>query len=137
MDRATSELAPLARRQLGRVAGAAEALARRAGANSERTLDRLGVQRPHRYAGVEQRDQQHVREEPAREKAAAQQVFAEMFDTGKAPAAIVQEKGLAQVSDTGAIEKFCDEIIAANPGPANDFKSGKAAWKDAGHPLIT
>jgi aspartyl-tRNA(Asn)/glutamyl-tRNA(Gln) amidotransferase subunit B len=58
---------------------------------------------------------------------AAQQVFAEMFDTGKSPASIVQEKGLAQVSDTGAIEKFCDEVIAANPGPANDFKSGKAA----------
>ena len=58
---------------------------------------------------------------------AAQQVFAEMFDTGKSPTAIVQEKGLAQVSDTGAIEKFCDEAIAANPGPANDFKSGKAA----------
>jgi aspartyl-tRNA(Asn)/glutamyl-tRNA(Gln) amidotransferase subunit B len=58
---------------------------------------------------------------------AAQQVFSEMFETGKSPAAIVQEKGLAQVSDTGAIEKFCDEVIAANPGPANDFKSGKAA----------
>jgi aspartyl-tRNA(Asn)/glutamyl-tRNA(Gln) amidotransferase subunit B len=58
---------------------------------------------------------------------AAQTVFAEMFDTGKSPAAIVQEKGLAQVSDTGAIEKFCDEAIAANPGPASDFKSGKAA----------
>jgi aspartyl-tRNA(Asn)/glutamyl-tRNA(Gln) amidotransferase subunit B len=58
---------------------------------------------------------------------AAQQVFAEMFDTGKSPAAIVQEKGLAQVSDTGAIEKFCDEVIAAHPGPVNDFKSGKAA----------
>ena len=58
---------------------------------------------------------------------AAQQVFAEMFASGKSPAAIVQEKGLAQVSDTGAIEKFCDEAIAANPGPAADFKSGKAA----------
>ncbi len=58
---------------------------------------------------------------------AAQQVFAEMFDTGKSPAAIVQEKGLAQVSDTGAIENFCDAAIAANPGPANDFRSGKAA----------
>jgi aspartyl-tRNA(Asn)/glutamyl-tRNA(Gln) amidotransferase subunit B len=58
---------------------------------------------------------------------AAQQVFAEMFETGKAPAAIVQEKGLAQVSDTGAIEKFCDEVIAANPGPVADFKSGKPA----------
>jgi aspartyl-tRNA(Asn)/glutamyl-tRNA(Gln) amidotransferase subunit B len=58
---------------------------------------------------------------------AAQQVFAEMFETGKAPTAIVQEKGLAQVSDTGAIEKLCDDAIAANPGPANDFKSGKTA----------
>jgi aspartyl-tRNA(Asn)/glutamyl-tRNA(Gln) amidotransferase subunit B len=46
--------------------------------------------------------------------AAAQQVFFEMFDTGKSPAAIVQEKGLAQVSDTGAIENR-DEVIAANP----------------------
>jgi aspartyl-tRNA(Asn)/glutamyl-tRNA(Gln) amidotransferase subunit B len=58
---------------------------------------------------------------------AAQQVFAEMFETGKAPGVIVQEKGLAQVSDTGAIEKFCDEVIAANPGPAADFKAGKGA----------
>ena len=58
---------------------------------------------------------------------AAQTVFAEMFATGKSPAAIVQEKGLAQVSDTGAIEKFCDDVIAANPGPANDFRSGKVA----------
>ena len=39
----------------------------------------------------------------------------------------MQEKGLAQVSDSGAIENFCDEVIAANPGPANDFRLGKAA----------
>jgi aspartyl-tRNA(Asn)/glutamyl-tRNA(Gln) amidotransferase subunit B len=58
---------------------------------------------------------------------AAQQVFAEMFETGKPPAAIVQEKGLAQVSDTGAIEKFCDEAIAANPNPVADYKAGKVA----------
>ncbi|HHY83991.1 MAG TPA: Asp-tRNA(Asn)/Glu-tRNA(Gln) amidotransferase subunit GatB [Verrucomicrobia bacterium] len=58
---------------------------------------------------------------------AAQQVFVEMFDTGRSPAAIVQERGLAQVSDTAAIEAFCDEVIRANPGPVNDFKSGKAA----------
>ncbi|HKW28143.1 MAG TPA: Asp-tRNA(Asn)/Glu-tRNA(Gln) amidotransferase subunit GatB [Verrucomicrobiae bacterium] len=57
----------------------------------------------------------------------AQQVFAEMFDTGKSPTTIVQEKGLAQVSDTGAIEKFCDEAMAANPGPVADFKAGKTA----------
>jgi len=58
---------------------------------------------------------------------AAQQVFAEMFDTGNTPAVIVQEKGLAQVSDISVIEKFCDEAIAANPGPAADFKAGKVA----------
>jgi aspartyl-tRNA(Asn)/glutamyl-tRNA(Gln) amidotransferase subunit B len=58
---------------------------------------------------------------------AAQQVFAEMFQTGKSPAMIVQEKGLAQVSDTGAIEKFCDKVVAANPGPVADFKAGRTA----------
>jgi len=58
---------------------------------------------------------------------AAQQVFAEMFETGKAPGVIVQEKGLAQISDIDIIEKFCDEVIAANPGPAADFKSGTGA----------
>ena len=58
---------------------------------------------------------------------AAQQVFAGMFETGKSPSAIVREKGLAQVSDTGSIEKFCDEAIAANPGPVADFKAGKTA----------
>jgi aspartyl-tRNA(Asn)/glutamyl-tRNA(Gln) amidotransferase subunit B len=54
----------------------------------------------------------------------AQDVFTEMFATGKAPGAIVQEKGLAQVSDTGAIEKFCDDALAANPKSVADYKSG-------------
>ena len=58
---------------------------------------------------------------------AAQLVFSEMFETGKSPTAIVEEKGLDQVSDAGALEKFCDEVIAANPGPAFDFKAGKLA----------
>ena len=57
----------------------------------------------------------------------AQDVFADMFATGEAPAKIVEKKGLLQVSDTGAIEKLCDEVIAANPGPVADFKAGKVA----------
>jgi len=57
----------------------------------------------------------------------AQEVFAEMFASGEMPARIVEKKGLAQLSDTAAIEKLCDEVIAANPGPASDFKAGKAA----------
>jgi aspartyl-tRNA(Asn)/glutamyl-tRNA(Gln) amidotransferase subunit B len=56
-----------------------------------------------------------------------QQVFVEMFATGESPGAIVEKKGLAQVSDAGAIEAFCDQAIAANPGPAADYKAGKVA----------
>lgn len=62
---------------------------------------------------------------------AAQTVFAEMFVSGKPPGVIVQEKGLAQVSDTGAIEKFCDEAIAANPKFVADYRAGKTAVLNA------
>ena len=55
------------------------------------------------------------------------EVFAEMMLSGKAPAVIVEEKGLKQVSDSGAIEAFCDEVIAANPASVADYKSGKEA----------
>jgi len=57
----------------------------------------------------------------------AQDVFVEMFETGKAPAIIVEEKGLSQVSDSGELEEFCNEAITANPGPAEDFRNGKEA----------
>jgi aspartyl-tRNA(Asn)/glutamyl-tRNA(Gln) amidotransferase subunit B len=57
----------------------------------------------------------------------AQDIFKEMFFSGKSPAAIVQEKGLTQVSDTGAIEKFCDDAIAANPNSIADYRNGKVA----------
>ena len=45
------------------------------------------------------------------------EVFAEMFATGKGAGAIVEEKGIEQLSDNGAIEALCDEAIAANPKP--------------------
>ncbi|MBN9689487.1 MAG: Asp-tRNA(Asn)/Glu-tRNA(Gln) amidotransferase subunit GatB [Verrucomicrobia bacterium] len=57
----------------------------------------------------------------------AQDVFSEMFVSGVRPSAIVEQKGLAQVSDTGAIEKLAAEVIAANPGPAGDYRAGKVA----------
>jgi len=57
----------------------------------------------------------------------AQEVFAVMFDTGKAPAVIVEEKGLAQVNDTSELGAMCREVIEANPGPAEDFRNGKEA----------
>jgi aspartyl-tRNA(Asn)/glutamyl-tRNA(Gln) amidotransferase subunit B len=57
----------------------------------------------------------------------AKEIFAEMFATGKTAYAIVQERGIEQLSDVNAIEKICDEAIAANPKPAADFKAGNAA----------
>ena len=57
----------------------------------------------------------------------AQQIFADMFETGNSPANIVKEQGLAQVSDSGELEAFCQEAIEANPGPAEDFRNGKEA----------
>ena len=55
------------------------------------------------------------------------EVFAEMFATGNGAGAIVKEKGIEQMSDTGALEAICDQVIAANPKPAADFKAGNAA----------
>ncbi len=55
----------------------------------------------------------------------AKQVFEIMFESGKAPAAIVQEQGLTQVTDTGAIEKAIDEVLAANADKVAEFRSGK------------
>ncbi|HVF70622.1 MAG TPA: Asp-tRNA(Asn)/Glu-tRNA(Gln) amidotransferase subunit GatB [Chthoniobacterales bacterium] len=57
----------------------------------------------------------------------AKDVFAEMFATGRDAATIVKEKGIVQLSDTGAIEALCDQVIAANPKPVADFKAGNAA----------
>ena len=55
----------------------------------------------------------------------AKTVFDEMWKSGKEPAAIVEEQGLVQVSDTGAIEAIIDEIIAANAGQVEEFRGGK------------
>lgn len=55
----------------------------------------------------------------------AKQVFPEMWESGKTAEAIVEEKGLVQISDTGALETLADQIIAANPQSVADFKAGK------------
>jgi len=55
------------------------------------------------------------------------EVFAEMFATGRSAAAIVKEKGIEQLSDAGAIEALCEEVIAANPKPVADYKAGNMA----------
>ncbi len=57
----------------------------------------------------------------------AKDVFALMAESGDAPDKIVEEKGLKQVTDTGAIEKVIDEVIAANPDNVAAYKAGKVA----------
>ena len=55
----------------------------------------------------------------------AKDVFADMYETGKDAAAIVEEKGLKQVTDTGAIEAVIDEVIAENPDNVAAYQGGK------------
>jgi aspartyl-tRNA(Asn)/glutamyl-tRNA(Gln) amidotransferase subunit B len=57
----------------------------------------------------------------------AKDVFALMVETGKDAAAIVEEKGLKQVTDTGAIEAAVDKVIADNVAKVSDYRSGKQA----------
>lgn len=55
----------------------------------------------------------------------AKTVFEEMFNTGKNPKVIVEEKGLVQVADKGSIEPIIDEILTANEDKVAQYKSGK------------
>src|SRR5215217_2810203 len=55
----------------------------------------------------------------------AKQVFEIMLETGEAPSKIVDERGLKQTSDTGAIDEEIDKILAANADKVAEYKSGK------------
>jgi aspartyl-tRNA(Asn)/glutamyl-tRNA(Gln) amidotransferase subunit B len=55
----------------------------------------------------------------------AKEVFEAMVETGEAPGAIVESRGLRQVTDTGAIDAAIDTVLAANPDKLAEFKGGK------------
>lgn len=55
----------------------------------------------------------------------AKQVFDLMFETGQDPDSIIKEHNLVQVSDSGAIEKIIDEVLAASTDKVAEYKSGK------------
>ncbi len=57
----------------------------------------------------------------------AKQVFEIMLETGDAPSKIVEERGLKQTSDTGAIDAEIDRILAANADKVEQYKAGKEA----------
>lgn len=57
----------------------------------------------------------------------AKVVFTAMVETGEAPGAIVEARGMKQVSDTGAIEAVVDRVLAAHPDEVAAYRGGKAA----------
>ncbi len=55
----------------------------------------------------------------------AKEVFEIMTKTGGDPRAVVEERGLAQISDAGELEAVVERVVAANPGPAAEFRQGR------------
>ena len=57
----------------------------------------------------------------------AKELLPELFQNGGLPKALVESRGLAQVSDTQAIEAFVDQALAANAKSVEDYRAGKKA----------
>jgi aspartyl-tRNA(Asn)/glutamyl-tRNA(Gln) amidotransferase subunit B len=55
----------------------------------------------------------------------AKEIFPKMYASGDAPGTIVEREGLAQISDSGALEKVIDAVIAANPKQVEQYRGGK------------
>jgi len=57
----------------------------------------------------------------------AKEIFPKMFESGQSAAFIMERDGLKQISDSGALEKIVDEVLAANPKQVEQYRSGKTA----------
>jgi len=55
----------------------------------------------------------------------AKEVFEAMWASGRDADAIIEEQGLRQITDTGAIERAIDDVMAKNPGQLADYRAGK------------
>jgi aspartyl-tRNA(Asn)/glutamyl-tRNA(Gln) amidotransferase subunit B len=55
----------------------------------------------------------------------AKEIFAKMLTSGDTAAAIIEREGLKQISDTGALEKIVDDVMAANPKQLEQYRGGK------------
>jgi aspartyl-tRNA(Asn)/glutamyl-tRNA(Gln) amidotransferase subunit B len=62
---------------------------------------------------------------------AAKQVLEVMYDTGAEPEAIVAEKGLGQIEDTGIVDTAIAKVLEANPQAVEDFRAGKVQAMNA------
>jgi aspartyl-tRNA(Asn)/glutamyl-tRNA(Gln) amidotransferase subunit B len=57
----------------------------------------------------------------------AKEILPKMFATGESAAVIMEREGLRQISDSGALEKIVDEVLAANPKQVEQYRGGKTA----------
>jgi aspartyl-tRNA(Asn)/glutamyl-tRNA(Gln) amidotransferase subunit B len=57
----------------------------------------------------------------------AKEIFPKMFSTGDSAAVIMDREGLRQISDSSALEKIIDEVIAGNPKQVEQYRAGKTA----------
>ena len=55
----------------------------------------------------------------------AREVFAHMVDSGDMPSKIIEDHGMKQVSDTGALEAFVEAVLAAYPDKVAKYRNGK------------
>jgi aspartyl-tRNA(Asn)/glutamyl-tRNA(Gln) amidotransferase subunit B len=55
----------------------------------------------------------------------AKEVFEAMWNDGASADAVIEAKGLRQITDSGAIERVIDEVLASNPGQLADYRAGK------------
>lgn len=55
----------------------------------------------------------------------AKEVLPKMIETGDPPSVIVEREGLKQISDTGALERIVDDVLAANPKQVEQYRGGK------------
>ena len=88
-------------------------------ANSELSIDQL------KFEPEAVRELVEIIDSGAISNKGGQEVFTELFDAGGNPKDIVDSKGLAQVNDSGELNKWCMNAIESNPGPADDVRNGK------------
>jgi aspartyl-tRNA(Asn)/glutamyl-tRNA(Gln) amidotransferase subunit B len=55
------------------------------------------------------------------------EVFARMLESGRTAGEIIEAEGLKQISDTGALQKIIEEVLAKNPGQVETYKNGKTS----------
>ena len=55
----------------------------------------------------------------------AKDILTKMFETGDRSRAIMDREGLKQISDTGALDKIIDQVLAGNPKQVEQYRSGK------------